>query len=35
VGRRAAYSIDFDGRDYSHDLGGLAEALARAAGVVR
>lgn len=35
VGRRAPYSIDFDGRDYSHDLGALAGALARAAGVAR
>lgn len=33
VGTRAPYSIDFEGRDYSHDLGALAGALARAAGV--
>ena len=35
MGKRAPYSIEFEGRDYSHDLGGLAGALARAAGAVR
>ena len=35
VGRRAPFSIDFEGRDYTRDLGALAHALVRAAAVVR
>jgi len=35
VGRKAPFAIEFEGRDYTQDLGALAHALIGAAGVLR